>query len=71
MSFSHGSVYVLIILNVSVAYAFVVLATFYSALKLKLKPFQPVGKFLCIKFVIFFAFWQVGLCCNTFPSRPS
>eukprot|EP01038_Epipyxis_sp_PR26KG_P015502 gene15502-20921_t len=54
----YGYIYILIILNISVLYAFIVLATFYSALKVKLRPFEPVGKFLCIKFVIFFAFWQ-------------
>ncbi len=59
LSGRYGYLYVLVILNISVAYAFVVLATFYSTLKSKLKPFEPVGKFLCIKFVIFFAFWQV------------
>lgn len=55
----YGYVYILIAMNLSVAYAFLVLAAFYSTLKYKLKPFEPVGKFLCIKFVIFFAFWQV------------
>jgi hypothetical protein len=35
-----------------------VLMTFYTTLKTKLYPFEPIGKFLCIKFVIFFAFWQ-------------
>lgn len=58
LSFKYGYIYILFIINISVAYAFTVLATFYSALKSKLKPFEPVGKFLCIKFVIFFAFWQ-------------
>jgi hypothetical protein len=53
-------VYLTILVNLSIAYAFVVLATFYKTLKHKLAPFHPVGKFLCIKFVIFFAFWQVG-----------
>lgn len=58
LSFSNGYIYVTLAINLSVAYAFVVLATFYSALKYKMKPYKPVGKFLCIKFVIFFAFWQ-------------
>jgi len=57
-SMSYGYIYVLIVINISVAYAFMVLATFYTILKSKLKPFEPIGKFLCIKFVIFFAFWQ-------------
>jgi len=70
--------YVLIIINISVGYAFIVLASFYTVMKKKLKPYAPVGKFLCIKFVIFFAFWQVSvterknairmhftLCCTT------
>ena len=54
----YGYIYLLIAINISVAYAFIVLASFYSTLKVKLKPFEPIGKFLCIKFVIFFAFWQ-------------
>jgi hypothetical protein len=58
LSFKYGYVYILIIMNVSIFYAFIVLASFYSAMKVKLKPYEPVGKFLCIKFVIFFAFWQ-------------
>ncbi len=60
LSGRYGYFYVLIVINISVAYAFIVLATFYTTLKSKLKPYEPVGKFLCIKFVIFFAFWQVS-----------
>jgi hypothetical protein len=58
LDFHYGYVYILIIMNISIGYAFIVLASFYTAMKTKLKPFEPVGKFLCIKFVIFFAFWQ-------------
>ena len=54
----YGYVYLLIIMNISVAYAFIILAIFYSIFKSKLQPFEPVGKFLCIKFVIFLTFWQ-------------
>lgn len=57
-SISSSNIYLLVLNNVSVLYAFISLAAFYNALKSKLSPFQPVGKFLCIKFVIFFAFWQ-------------
>lgn len=53
-----GWLYLTIMVNVSIAFAFAALATFYTTLKKKLAPFEPVGKFLCIKFVIFFAFWQ-------------
>lgn len=35
-----------------------VLALFYIALAKPLKPYQAVPKFLCIKAVIFFSFWQ-------------
>lgn len=54
----NGYIYILLLINLSVMYAFFTLAAFYKELKEKLRPFQPVGKFLCIKFVIFFAFWQ-------------
>jgi len=58
MSFNYGYIYILFIMNVSIGYAFIVLASFYHSMKYKLKPYEPVGKFLCIKCVIFFAFWQ-------------
>lgn len=58
LSLHYGYIYILFIMNVSIGYAFIVLASFYTAMKYKLKPYEPVGKFLCIKFVIFFAFWQ-------------
>eukprot|EP00276_Gloeochaete_wittrockiana_P004712 CAMPEP_0184659694 /NCGR_PEP_ID=MMETSP0308-20130426/30700_1 /TAXON_ID=38269 /ORGANISM="Gloeochaete witrockiana, Strain SAG 46.84" /LENGTH=192 /DNA_ID=CAMNT_0027099713 /DNA_START=597 /DNA_END=1175 /DNA_ORIENTATION=- len=34
------------------------LLLFYVVLKPELAPFKPLPKFLCIKFVIFFSFWQ-------------
>ena len=58
-SWSYGYVYIMLAINASIFYAMVVLVTFYLAMKVKLQPFEPVGKFICIKFVIFFAFWQV------------
>lgn len=63
LSMHSSNAYLLFVINVSVAYAFYVLADFYYALKDRLQPYEPVGKFLCIKFVIFFAFWQVSNHC--------
>lgn len=61
-AYSHWGWYLAVnlALNVSVVYAFVALGSFYHRFQDKLAPFQPVPKFLCIKFVIFFAFWQVS-----------
>eukprot|EP01041_Mallomonas_annulata_P001613 gene1613-3112_t len=54
----EGFLYTTVITNLSVAYAFYTLASFYYAMKSPLKPFDPVPKFLCIKAIIFFSFWQ-------------
>jgi len=58
LGWRNGYIYILLFINLSVLYAFAALAAFYSKLKIKLKPFKPIGKFLCIKFIIFFVFWQ-------------
>jgi hypothetical protein len=57
-SLDSANLYIQCAINLSVCYAFVVLGQFYHHLADRLAPFEPVGKFLCIKFVIFFAFWQ-------------
>ena len=48
----------MIIINCSVCYSFLALASFYLIFKSKLKYFDAMSKFLCIKFVLFFIFWQ-------------
>jgi len=58
LSMKYGFAYVTMIMNSSVCYALYVLACFYLELGKKLKPYKPMAKFLCLKFVIFFIFWQ-------------
>lgn len=49
----------MIILNdVSEAFAIYSLMVSYKTLKEELKPSQPVGKFFCMKLVIFLTCWQ-------------
>lgn len=47
-----------IILNISVSLALYSLAIFYHVFAKELEPHQPLAKFLCIKGIVFFCFWQ-------------
>jgi hypothetical protein len=55
---AKGYLYLTIINNVSVTLALYYLVLFYHALAEDLKPYKPVLKFLAVKAVIFFSFWQ-------------
>ena len=55
---SYGYLYITIIYNISIFISLYFLVLFYEATKEILEPFQPLNKFLCIKAIIFFAFWQ-------------
>lgn len=53
-----GYFWVTLVVNFSQLWALYVLAFFYYALREDLAPLKPVGKFLCVKSVVFFAWWQ-------------
>ncbi|CAN0852798.1 Transmembrane protein 184B [Linum grandiflorum] len=50
-----------IILNVSVSLALYSLVIFYHVFAKELAPHSPLAKFMCIKGIVFFCFWQ-GAC---------
>lgn len=47
-----------IILNISVSLALYSLVIFYHVFAKELEPHKPLPKFLCIKGIVFFVFWQ-------------
>lgn len=47
-----------IILNISVSLALYSLVVFYHVFSKELEPHKPLAKFLCIKGIVFFCFWQ-------------
>ncbi|KDE02756.1 hypothetical protein MVLG_06702 [Microbotryum lychnidis-dioicae p1A1 Lamole] len=58
LSKSSGYTYISIIYNVSVGLSLYCLALFWIATNADLKPYRPMPKFLCVKGIIFFSFWQ-------------
>lgn len=59
---NSGYLYVSIIYNASICLALYCLAMFWVCINDDLKPFRPVPKFLCVKGILFFSFWQsVGI----------
>ncbi|EPZ32940.1 Organic solute transporter Ost-alpha domain-containing protein [Rozella allomycis CSF55] len=58
MSYKHGMFWVTFIEFISVSVAMYGLVLFYVVVSDDLRPFQPIPKFLAVKFVIFFSFWQ-------------
>uniref|UniRef100_A0A8C2ILX7 Transmembrane protein 184C n=1 Tax=Cyprinus carpio TaxID=7962 RepID=A0A8C2ILX7_CYPCA len=49
--------YLVIVNNLSQLFAMYCLVLFYKALREELSPIKPVGKFLCVKLVVFVSFW--------------
>ena len=64
-SWSSAYGYVTVLLNISVMYALYCLVKLFHAVKSDLRHpvnWHPVGKFLCVKGVVFFTWWQgVGI----------
>lgn len=59
--FSNAWTYLVILNNLSQLFAMYCLLLFYKVLKEELSPIKPVGKFLCVKLVVFVSFWQAVL----------
>lgn len=53
-----GYLYICILTNVSQCWALYCLIFFYYATKTELSPIRPVGKFLSVKALVFFTWWQ-------------
>uniref|UniRef100_A0A6Q2XGI8 Transmembrane protein 184C n=2 Tax=Esox lucius TaxID=8010 RepID=A0A6Q2XGI8_ESOLU len=57
-SSTNAWTYLVIFNNMSQLFAMYCLVLFYKALREELAPIRPVGKFLCVKMVVFVSFWQ-------------
>ncbi|KAJ6527918.1 DUF300 domain-containing protein [Mycena vulgaris] len=53
-----GYLYISVIYNTSICLSLDCLAVFWMCVNDDLKPFRPVPKFLCVKGILFFSFWQ-------------
>ena len=53
-----GYMYLAAINNISISLSLYCLVLFYMATEERLKPFSPFAKFMCIKAILFFSFWQ-------------
>ncbi|PWA30751.1 hypothetical protein CCH79_00009205 [Gambusia affinis] len=60
-SFKNAWTYLVIFNNMSQLFAMYCLVLFYRALRDELSPIKPVGKFFCVKMVVFVSFWQAVL----------
>jgi len=57
-NFKSGYLYVSGINNMSISLSLYCLVLFYMATEERLAPFDPFYKFLTVKAILFFSFWQ-------------
>ncbi len=57
-SFTNGYLYLTIVTHTSISLSMYWMVMFYKATSEALAPFSPIPKFLCIKGVLFFSYWQ-------------
>ncbi|KAL1914928.1 uncharacterized protein VTP21DRAFT_7844 [Calcarisporiella thermophila] len=58
ISWTSGYFWISFFYNLSVCLSLYCLMVFFLATKEDLAPFRPLSKFLCVKSVVFFSFWQ-------------
>ncbi|KAF8317677.1 DUF300-domain-containing protein [Clavulina sp. PMI_390] len=58
LSWSAGYLYVSFVYNISICLSLYCLAMFWVCVNADIKPFRPMPKFLCVKGILFFSFWQ-------------
>lgn len=55
---TSGYLYIAIVYNISICVALWSLAMFWVCINDDIKAFRPMPKFLCVKGILFFSFWQ-------------
>ena len=58
IAWNSGYMWVSIFYNSSICIALYFLVLFYMQAKLDLEPYRPLPKFICVKSLVFFTFWQ-------------